>query len=135
MACEKFKQYAIVRSDSAELFEEQLNVRMYELRDSMPDVVFSENGHYLTAKIEYVKKQPVTPTERDPVKDGIILKCIDCPYYEPTRKKDGTIDGRTRLGGCELSEFGKTYSDSDACAVLYRMLGNGGIRLCFTDSE
>lgn len=135
MACEKFKQYAIVRSDSAELFEEQLNARMYELRDSMPDVQISENGQYLTAKIEYIKKQPFTRIERDPVRDGIILKCINCPHFKPTLKKDGSVDGRARVGGCEMSEYGKTYLDSDACEILYRLIQNGGARICFTDSE
>ena len=135
MACEKFKQYAIVRSDSAELFEEQLNARMYELRDSNPDASISENGHYLTAKIEYVKRAPVIKTERDPVKDGIILKCIDCPYFEPTLKKDGSVDARARTGGCKNAEFGRTYLDSDACAVLDQLIKNGGAKICFTESE
>lgn len=135
MATERFKQFAIVRSDSAQSFENQLNARMYELREYNPEVLFSENGETLTATIEYVKKVETAPRMPDPERDGIVLSCSDCPYFEPTVKKDGTVDGRAKYGGCKFSEFGKTYRDSNACKLLYQMIGNGGIRLCLSDSE
>ena len=72
MACEKFKQYAIVRSDSAETFENKLNARMYELRNEAPEVLFNEHGQTLTATIEYTVTKDLGTVERDPVTDGML---------------------------------------------------------------
>lgn len=135
MACEKFKQYAIVRSDSAEEFEERLNARIYELRDSSPEVQISEQGELLTAQICYTKRMPVEPEQKDPERDGIVLKCGDCPYCEHVLKRDGTPDMRAKVRNCKFSEYGRTYPDTNACKVLYQLIQNGGARICLTDSE
>lgn len=135
MACEKFKQFAIVRSDSAETFENDLNARMYELRNASPEVLFNEQGQTLTATIEYTVKRDPVHEERDPVTDGILLTCSDCPYCEHITKRDGTPDMRAKTRNCKFAEYGRTYPESNACSVLYQLIINGGARICLTESE
>lgn len=135
MACEKFKQYAIVRSDSAETFENRLNARMFELRNDAPEVLFSENGQTLTATIEYTATKEIGPVERDPVTDGILLTCADCPYCEYITKRDGSPDMRAKTRKCKFAEYGRVYPHREACIVLYKLLMNGGARICLTESE
>lgn len=135
MACEKFKQYAIVRSDSAETFEDNLNARMFELRNAAPEVLFNEHGQTLTATIEYTVTKAVNPVERDPVTDGIILKCADCPYCEFITKRDGSPDMRAKTRNCKFAKYGRVYPNQDACILLYQLIMNGGARICLTESE
>ena len=44
-----YEQFAIVRSDSAPLFEKQLNEKIYELRDNYPEVKFCDSIRSNTA--------------------------------------------------------------------------------------
>lgn len=129
------QQFAIVRSDSAQAFENELNTRIKELYEYDPSVTISDNGEYLTAKISF--KAPIEEewTRKDPTETGITFICQDCPNFEPILKADGTEDGRTRYGGCKFAEYKRTYKTSRACAVLYQMIENGGVRLCLSDSE
>jgi hypothetical protein len=129
------KQYGIVRSDSASIFEEQLNARIREIDAINPNVKIMDNGTNLTAVIEYTDVYEKEEEKKELRETGIKLKCAQCPYYEPLRKKDGTVDARSRLGDCPYAEVGRTYGHFDACNVLYRMIMNGGIKLCLTDSE
>lgn len=129
------QQFAIVRSDSAETFEAELNTRVKELFAYSPKVEILDNGEYLTAKISYKAPLEAEYRPKDPTDSGITFLCQDCPYFEPMRKADGTEDGRTKYGGCKFAEFKRTYKTSKACAVLYQMIENGGIRLCLSDSE
>lgn len=131
MNARSVKQFAIVRSDSASLFEEQLNAKMIELIDQNPDVTISESGDKLTAKITYTKQIELEPTEKSAAETGIKFTCQDCPMFEPILKGDGTEDGRLKYGNCEFSKFGRTNKASDACEVLYRMIQSGGIGLCY----
>lgn len=133
MKCESFKQFAIVRSDSAQLFEEQLNARLRELNDKSPDVSFSEQGDYLLARIKYTEKILLENVKPDPTEVGIRFKCEDCPKFEPLRNKDGSENARAKIGDCELAEYGRTRRDMPACAVLYQMIENGGIKLCLSE--
>lgn len=135
MACEKFKQYAIVRSDSAETFENKLNARMYELRNEAPEVLFNEHGQTLTATIEYTVTKDLGTVERDPVTDGIILSCADCPYCEHITKRDGSPDMRAKTRICKFAKYGRVYPDQDACILLYQLIMNGGARICLTETE
>lgn len=129
------QQFAIVRSDSAETFEAELNARVKELYSYGPKVEILDNGDYLTAKISY--KAPLEEEFRPkvPTEDGIRFTCQDCPNFEPIRKADGTEDARVKYGGCKFAQYKRTNKTSWACAVLYQMIENGGIRLCLSDSE
>ena len=131
MKAKSVNQYAIVRSDSASLFEEQLNARILELSDKNPSVAFSESGEYLIARIGYTERFEI---EDKPLEEtGITFQCSDCPNFRPIRKADGTIDHRCKYGDCDFAEFGRTYKDSRACRQLYLMIKNGGIKLCCAD--
>lgn len=135
MACEKFQQFAIVRADTAQQFEDDLNRRLYELRDSAPEVKINDSGSTLTAQIKYTVKKMIEPEPHDYERDGIVFTCADCPHYEAIKKKDGTPDLRAKYGECKFSEFGRTYPTTNACGILYQEIRNGGIRLCLSDSE
>lgn len=126
----KAKRYAIVRETSAHQFEECLNQKLNELRDLTPTVTFSETGDYLIARIEYedvvrVPDVPITET-------GFRFTCEDCPNFEHILKRDGTIDQRIKYGNCPISKFGRTFKDTAACEVLYRMIEGGEVSLCFS---
>ena len=55
MKAKSVNQYAIVRSDSASLFEEQLNARILELSDKNPSVVFSRPPRLLRSELQWQK--------------------------------------------------------------------------------
>ena len=129
------QQFAIVRSDSAQAFEKELNTRIKELYGLNPTVSISENGEYLTATIAYKAPFEEDLTRKDPTETGITFTCEDCPNFEPILKADGTEDGRVKYGGCKFAEYRRTYKTMRACAVLYQMIENGGVRLCLSDSE
>lgn len=126
-------QFAIVRSDSASTFQEELNEKIRELCDLHPEVTFSETGDTLTARVSYTISMDYDPRAKLPEEAGIKFRCCDCPCFEPILKADGTEDGRAKYGGCKYAEFKRTYKDSNACGVLYTMIQNGGVRLCFSE--
>ena len=128
---EVIKKYAIVRETSAESFESELNARLYELRDLAPSVAFAESGEYMTARIEY--KERIETPDKDISEEGYRFSCEDCPLFEHLLKKDGTEDGRIKYGNCPKSQFGRTWKRTPACDLLYRMIENGEVSLCFTD--
>lgn len=133
MKSQSVKQFAIVRSDSASAFEEQLNAKMRELYDVDPEVVINDSGDHLTAQISYRVPLEFEHREKCPSETGIRFVCQECPCFQPVLKADGTEDGRARYGNCKFAEYGRTYRDSKACPVLYKMIQNGGVRLCFSE--
>lgn len=133
MKSQSIKQFAIVRSDSASDFEEQLNARMRELYDVNPEVIITDNGTYLTAQISYKTTIEFEHKEKDPAETGIRFTCQECPCFEPILKADGTEDNRVKYGGCKYAEYRRTYKDTYACPLLYKMITNGGVRLCFSE--
>ena len=123
------KRFAIVRETSAQSFEERLNETLETLKEQNPEVTFSETGDYMTARIEYTAQIEVP--EAPISESGIRFTCADCPYFEPIRKGDGTVDGRVKYGECAFSKFGRTFKTSAACEILYRGIENGEVALCF----
>ena len=125
------KRFAIVRETEAHQFEERLNETLFSLKDKSPLVTFSETGDYMTARIEYEEQ---TEREDVPVSEtGYRFHCIDCPYFEHLLKKDGTVDERIKYGNCPSAKFGRTLKNSTACDLLYRMIENGEVSLCFSE--
>ena len=132
MIARSYQQFAIVQGDTAQQLSDELNAKLYELRDKSPTVMFEG----LIARIQYMENVVEAETIEDEYElQGVRLTCQDCPYYEPILKANGEIDGRIKYGNCPYSEFGRAYRDSRACDMLYQKLNNGEVRLCLNTIE
>ena len=128
MKSKSIQQFAIVRSDSASAFEGELNARIMELSDKNPIVKFDG----LTAYISYTETVRIPEDTSDEYElKGVSFRCEDCPMFDPICKGDGTEDRRVKYGNCELSKFGRTMRDSQACEQLFTMIQNGRVGLCW----
>lgn len=128
MRATSIQQFAIVRSDSASVFEEELNARIRELADKRPQVKFDG----LTAYISYTETREFAETVAEQFElKGCCFHCEDCPEFQATLKEDGTEDKRAKYGECQYAEMGRTYRDSKACDMLYTLIKNGRIGLCY----
>ena len=130
-----YDQFAIVRSDSAPLFEKQLNERVYELRNNYPEVKFSESIP-LYAQIKY-RQETIAPESISDEYEmaGACFVCEQCPYFVPATNKDGTEDLRCKVGDCTHpdNELGRTFKTSPACDRLYEVIRGRKVKLCFTE--
>lgn len=124
-----YQQYAIIQEETAELLTDKLNQKLKELKDLHPTVSFEG----LTARICYtVTEEEGTAT--DGAEDfKIKLKCMDCPMFDPIRKRDGTPDRRMTIGFCPLAEDGHTSTTARACKKLFRMINDKEVRLCLKE--
>lgn len=129
-----YDQYAIVKTDSAPLFEEQLNEKIYELRNNHPEVKFSDSIP-LYAQIKY-RQETIAP---ESISDefemvGASFVCEQCPYFVPATNKDGSEDLRCKVGDCRHpdNELGRAYRTSPACDHLYELIQKREVKLCFT---
>lgn len=127
-----YEQFAIVASDSASLFTEQLNEEICRLKDKNPSVHFSESTSPFYARIKYTEDFTKPETLSDEYKlQGVSFVCLQCPYFKPVLKEDGTVDKRVKWGDCEHAEFGRTYKTTPACDKLYELIKEGDVKLCF----
>lgn len=128
MRAQSIPQFAIVQADSAAAFEEQLNARIKEVSDKNPVVKFDG----LTAYISYTETRSVPESLSEEYRMlGVCFHCEDCPEFQFIPKGDGTEDKRSKVGECQYAEMGRTYRDSEACDLLYRMIMDGRIGLCY----
>lgn len=135
MKQERFQQFRTVKADAPEIFTEDLNKAVYELRMKNPVVKFSETDP-LCAYVSFTERYQAPESIGDEYElQGVQFTCEMCPMFTPIMKRDGTPDGRLRYGDCPESEFGRTYKDSTACDKLYQMLKAGKIKLVSTDEE
>ena len=125
------KRFAIVRETEAHQFEARLNETLFSLRDKFPKVTFSETGDYMTARLEY--EEAIEPEVVPVSETGYKFTCEQCPFFEHLLKKDGTVDKRIQYGNCPSAQFGRTFKNTTACEILYRMIENGEVSLCFTE--
>lgn len=130
----RFEQFAIVASDSASSFTEQLNAEILRLKDNDPVVEFSESTTPFYARIKYTvnSETPETIAEASEVA-GVSFVCAQCPYFKAPLKEDGTPDKRCKFGDCEHAELGRTLKMSPACDRLYGLIKEGDVELCFMD--
>ena len=126
-----YEQFAIVKEDSASLFTEALNRTLCELKCNNPVVKFSK-ADPLCAYINYTinEETPETVSEASEIA-GVSFVCAQCPYFKPMLKEDETEDRRCKYGDCEHAELGRTLKTAKACDILYRLIKEGGVRLCF----
>ena len=123
-----FQQFEIVAADSPRRLTEELNARLYEIRDKHPSVTFEG----MIARISYdeTERQPEDLADEYEAK-GVNLKCERCPYFQPTRKSDGTIDERAKWGECPLTHYGRARKDAPVCETFFERLNCGTIKLTF----
>ena len=133
MKCSSYDQFAIVSSDSASSFTQQLNNEIYRLKDHDPVVKFSESiPFYATIKYRVNENKPETIAEASEM-EGIRFMCSQCPYFKPALREDGEIDRRVKWGDCEHAELGRVLKTAPACDRLFELIKEGGVRLCFTE--
>lgn len=128
-----YEQFAIVASDSASLFNTQLNEEIYRLKDNNPVVHFSESIPFY-AQIKYTVDSTTPENVREEYElQGVRFVCAQCPCFKAALKDDGTEDKRCKWGECEHSELGRVAKTESACDRLYELISEGGVRLCFTE--
>lgn len=128
-----YEQFATVREDSASLFDAKLNEKVLELRGYNPRVKFSESIPFY-AHITYTvnEKIPETISEASEMA-GVCFVCGQCPNYKPMTTADGETDKRRRYGDCEYAEMGRTKKSAPACEILYELIKEGSVKLCFAE--
>lgn len=126
MRSDSYLQFRIIAADTFDELTEKLNAAMYELRAKDPEVEFE--GH--TARICY-KESEMTPEDlRDEyAMKGVRLHCLDCPFFEPLRNKDGSVNRAAKKGDCMFQNYGLTWRDAPACERFYKMLNEGDLKV------
>lgn len=132
MKNQKIKQFAIIESNSAYDFQEQLNEKMEALSECNPEVEFSTRSD-MFARITYTKQ--IAIEEKTPAEAGIRFTCGECPLFVPIMKRDGTPDLRIKYGDCPYKELGRVWRTSSACNVLYTMIKNGSVHLVLNEEK
>lgn len=128
MKAQSIQQFAIVQSDSAPAFEEELNARLMGLSTKNPKVSFAG----LTAYISYFETVEIPESVADEyVLKGSCFHCEDCPEFQTMLKADGTEDTRLKYGECQYAEMRRTRRDAPACDMLYKLIRDGRIGLCY----
>jgi hypothetical protein len=128
MKAQSIQQFAIVQSDSAAAFEEELNARLMDLSEKNPKVSFDG----LTAYVSYIKTVRIPETLADAYElNGACFHCEDCPEFQAMLKADGTEDTRLKYGECQYAEMRRTRKDAKACDKLYELIRDGRIGLCY----
>lgn len=136
MLNQSFTQYAIVQTDSAQTFNEELNKKFHELRYKHPKIE-QVSPETLFAMIKYTESMRIPETAADSfeLETGCSFACSDCPCFEPILNRDGSENARVKYGNCKYSEYGRTYKSSRACDVLFKLIKSGEVRLCFAESD
>lgn len=125
-------QFAIIRENSAETFEEELNRRILDLAEEKTEVTFGDIDGDMVARIKYQKTVRYEVPELPKSETGIRFTCGDCPLLQPILTAKGTIDGRIKYGECPNAVRGRAMKSEAACEVLYNMIINGEVSLCLS---
>ena len=130
MRIETIQQFAVIRGETAEELTESLNEKLRELRGKSPKVEFDG----LTAYIKYSDKVSHPECLADEYELlGAAFACSQCPEFIPRKRKDGCPDYRCKKGGCEHTTYKKTFGESAACDILYDLIREGKVRLCYSE--
>ena len=131
MISRSYQQFAIVAADSAQTLSDELNAKLFELRDKSPTVTFEG----MIARIQYTESEQVPESIAEEYElRGVNITCGDCPLFVPALKADGTQDLRANWGGCPVAEYKRTSRRSRACDTLFQMINDGRVKLC-VDTE
>lgn len=127
MRSDSYFQFTFVKADTLETFERELNAKLYDLRGKDPEVFFDG---LTAARIRY-KESEMTPEDlrEEYSLKGVNLHCIDCPFFEPLRNKDGSVNRAAKKGDCMFHNYGLTWRDAPACERFYKMLNEGDLKV------
>lgn len=126
MRRDSYLQFRIIMADTVEELTKRLNSAFYELRQKEPEVEFDG----LTARIRYKESELMPEDLREEYSlKGVDLHCQDCPFFEPLRNKDGSVNRAAKRGDCQFAAYGYTSRDAVACERLFMMLNRGEIKL------
>ena len=119
------QQIRVISCRDPDEFQRTFNEAMQELASSNPDVKFNTTmGH--CAYITYKKTTYVPETAEDEFAQiGISYRCRNCPEFKWHLNQDGSITRTQKRGGCRISKYGTTSSDTHACEYLYRSILQG----------
>ncbi len=132
MRHESYQQFAIVAADSAQQLTERLNEKLYELKGKHPQVTFEG----LIARISYNESVSIPEDLADQYElAGVNLRCGACPFFEPRRNVNGSVNKTAKKGACPCAPYGMTRRDSIACNRLFQMISSGEVKLCLAESE
>jgi len=124
---QSYQQFAIVQANTASTLTDLLNSKLKELKDKDPVVTFDG----LTARIQYTERINIPEDLEDMYRlKGVSLTCGSCPFFEPTKKGDGTTDERTKKGKCPCASYGIAFEDGPVCETLFKMINSGEVGLC-----
>lgn len=126
MRHDSYLQFRIITAGTVEELTDKLNSALYDLRAKSPEVEFDG----LSARVRYkeCEKHPEDLGEEYRLK-GVDLHCIDCPFFNPMRNKDGSINRAAKRGECQFALYGITSRDACACEKMFEMINRGEIRL------
>ena len=126
-----YEQFAIVKTDSASLFEEQLNEKVRCFKDMHPEVHFSEQIPFYAHITYFASTETPESISEEYEMAGVRFVCAQCPHFQPVLKDDGEIDMRFKYGDCPHSELGRVFKTEAACDKLYELIHEGRVKLCF----
>lgn len=134
MKSSSYDQFAIVASDSASLFNEQLNAESFRLKDHFPvvEILRAEAPFFAQIKYRVSESIPETIAEASEL-EGVSFVCAQCPFFHPVLKEDETEDKRCKYGECPHAELGRVLKTASACDRLYELIKEGSVKLCFTE--
>lgn len=114
------RRVKVIHESTADRFEIQIN-KMLE-RFPRAEIRFNDTlGFCCYITYEYEEEIPEDVTDQFH-QQGIYYHCRNCPHMEPPQ------DGRFKWCSCDISPWGKTRMDSEACEYFYKSLLTGAIK-------
>lgn len=136
MRYSNYDQFSIVQSDSAALFNKQLNEEVHRLKDNFPvvEILRAEPPYFAQIKYRVNESTPETISEASAA-EGVSFVCHQCPLFKPPLKDDGTEDKRCKAGDCldPKNELGRVFKNTQACDMLYELIKERSVKLCFME--
>ena len=114
------KRMKVIRTDDALTFETQVN----KILEQFPEAEIEYNHNLgFCAYLTYTFEEEIPEDVADRFhQQGIYYHCRNCPHMEPPR------DGRCKWCECDITPYGKTHMDSEACEYFYKSLLTGEIK-------
>lgn len=114
------KRVKVIHVKDAYAFETQINKVLEEYPKA--EIRFNDSLGFC-AYIIYEYDEAIPEDVADQFHQvGVYYKCRNCPHMEPPQ------DGRFKWCGCDISPWGRTRMDSEACEYFYKALLTGEIK-------
>ena len=113
------KRVKIIHATDAATFEAEIN----KVLEQFPSAEIRLNETLDKCVITYTFTEELPESARDKfAMQGIYYHCRNCPHMEPPQ------DGRFKWCGCDITPYGRTHMDTEACEYFYKALLTGEIR-------